>query len=984
MKKTYFFLLFNLISHSLLAQQHEQRGLVRELNSNKKAISGVSVKCFQSNSRESGADGTFILKFGHGVKVGDRIDFDYIKKEGYVVTNEEQFNNLVFSADGNLTPDIIMKKRSYIEAREDTIAKKAIKRIRKEYENQLAILKQERRTSNINVIDFQTQKTSLSEKRDLQIERAKSKAAYYARINKDDNDALMNKALKLYEEGKINEANAIYKKAKVGDKLQKDIKEDEQKESDIQKGIKNMIAAAIGNVIKDSDQAKSIIQEMIYRSNNRLEVLQQASDFYQKYHFYNEAEELCEKIIKHPNIRLWQRAGMYDLIGSIYLKKGHTNDALSEFKKALNDYKKIYEIDSLSLLYKFNLATCYSHVGSANFDLSNHDEALKNYKEAYQLKKELHDAHPKIMDFKYSLSLSFEKFGMIHNSSQEHELALEDFQRCNELTKELNNKFPHNVEFKKAFANSYQGLAATYTSLGNLNKALKHLKQGHKLIEELSKAHPDNIDLRQDFARSYKNLGVTYATLGNLDNALKSFKNHHELIEQLYQSYPDNLAFKKGLASSYIYLGNVNSTSNTGNLDEALLAYKNNQQIQKELSESFKDNLNFKEAWANSFQYLGKVYTYKGDFEKGLEAYEKFQKKIKELFDTEPSNLYFKYRLALSYQFLGTIYFVLNESDVDKTFKAYKKFYELAKELYNSNTNNLEYKRILATSYDKMSEIYNHVSEFESALESSKNSIKLLEELCKTSPNNSEYKYILAMSYERLSHVYIGINKLDEAFRTCQKFGELINDLSTSDPRNIEFKNKLATSYFEFASIYVKKNELKKAKTFYNKSLDIYKELIQVASDNIVIQQSFIFLINEMEKIASNDKERLKIYKERIKIADKSDIQTYTTILNNVAWYSLLTSNFSDAEKYIREAIELYPNFKFLYTNLAPALLLQGKTKEAISEYEKWGDKPLGEGGFTTFKEVFLADFQEFEKAGIITEKLRGDVNKVKKMLNEM
>lgn len=68
-------------------------------------------------------------------------------------------------------------------------------------------------------------------------------------------------------------------------------------------------------------------------------------------------------------------------------------------------------------------------------------------------------------------------------------------------------------------------------------------------------------------------------------------------------------------------------------------------------------------------------------------------------------------------------------------------------------------------------------------------------------------------------------------------------------------------------------------------------------------------------------------------------------------------------------------------SNLAPALLLQGKKDAALAEYEKWMGKPFGEPDYPTYREAFLDDLNTFEKAGIIPAARAADVAAVRKML---
>ena len=72
-----------------------------------------------------------------------------------------------------------------------------------------------------------------------------------------------------------------------------------------------------------------------------------------------------------------------------------------------------------------------------------------------------------------------------------------------------------------------------------------------------------------------------------------------------------------------------------------------------------------------------------------------------------------------------------------------------------------------------------------------------------------------------------------------------------------------------------------------------------------------------------------------------------------------------------------------LYTNLAPAFLLQGKFKAAKAEYEKWQDKEFGEQGFDTYRGAFLQDLDTFEKAGIIPKEREADVTAIRLLLKQ-
>jgi len=105
--------------------------------------------------------------------------------------------------------------------------------------------------------------------------------------------------------------------------------------------------------------------------------------------------------------------------------------------------------------------------------------------------------------------------------------------------------------------------------------------------------------------------------------------------------------------------------------------------------------------------------------------------------------------------------------------------------------------------------------------------------------------------------------------------------------------------------------------------------------------------------------------------------------LNSRAWTGFFLKKFEANEADIREGMALQTENKFLPTNLAPALLFQGKREAALAEYKKWKDQPFGEQGYPTYREAFLDDLNTFEKAGIIPPQRQEDVAAARKMLKK-
>ena len=110
-------------------------------------------------------------------------------------------------------------------------------------------------------------------------------------------------------------------------------------------------------------------------------------------------------------------------------------------------------------------------------------------------------------------------------------------------------------------------------------------------------------------------------------------------------------------------------------------------------------------------------------------------------------------------------------------------------------------------------------------------------------------------------------------------------------------------------------------------------------------------------------------------VKDNAD---YAKPLNGIlicqSFYSIFEKLYAEAEAYSKEALEVDSTNHIAYSNLAAALLFQGKYQEAEKIYLQY--KPEQ-------KEGFLSDFEEFSKAGVIPKSREEDVEKIKKILKE-
>ena len=120
-------------------------------------------------------------------------------------------------------------------------------------------------------------------------------------------------------------------------------------------------------------------------------------------------------------------------------------------------------------------------------------------------------------------------------------------------------------------------------------------------------------------------------------------------------------------------------------------------------------------------------------------------------------------------------------------------------------------------------------------------------------------------------------------------------------------------------------------------------------------------------------------YKQNIpllKTLYQSDKSNYKEQLNgilvNQSFYAIFEKQYAEAETYSKEALEVDSTKHIAYSNLAAALLFQGKYQEAEKIYLQYKAE---------LKDGFLSDFEEFARTGVIPKNREKNVEKIKQIL---
>ena len=230
-----------------------------------------------------------------------------------------------------------------------------------------------------------------------------------------------------------------------------------------------------------------------------------------------------------------------------------------------------------------------------------------------------------------------------------------------------------------------------------------------------------------------------------------------------------------------------------------------------------------------------------------------------------------------------------------------------------------------------------------------------------------------------LAILYKNTQRLEESETLYLEALEISRRLAKDNPQ--AYEPDVAATLYNLGLLHLQQEKYPEAITAYEEVLPIYRKLtISNPAYSNDYQYSLYFLTQlypmteEHSKYYEVNEEWLPIVNEHYQEDPETWKNNYALALGNQSFQCIFMGKFSQSEQYASEAISIDGTKMFVYTNLAAALLFQGKYDEAEQIYRQFKDE---------LKDSFLQDFQDYEEAGVIPTERKADVERIKKMLNE-
>ncbi len=329
--------------------------------------------------------------------------------------------------------------------------------------------------------------------------------------------------------------------------------------------------------------------------------------------------------------------------------------------------------------------------------------------------------------------------------------------------------------------------------------------------------------------------------------------------------------------------------------------------------------------------------------------------------------------VALSLNNLAVLY-----SDTQRYSKS-EQMYKESLEIYSrlSEDNPEVYEPDVAMSLHNLAGLYIDTQRYSESEQMFKESLEISRRLSEKNP--AVYEPDVARVLNGLAGLYLDTQRYSESEQMFKESLEIYRILSEDNPE--VYEPDVARLLNDLAVLYQRKSCCSESERLYNESLEICRRL---AEENKVYELYVLKLLHnlaslylDIQRYSESEqmyKESLEIYRRLFEDNPEQYKTVYSTTLGNHSFCCIFMQEFSKAEQYAREGIEVDPTQTFIYSNLASSLLFQGKYNDAEKIYKQYK---------TELKDSFLSDFEEFEEAGIIPSKYKSDVEKIKQLLNE-
>ncbi len=471
-------------------------------------------------------------------------------------------------------------------------------------------------------------------------------------------------------------------------------------------------------------------------------------------------------------------------------------------------------------------------------------------------------------------------------------------------------------KYEPALGDSYNNLGILYSDTQRFSDSEQMYNSALEIYKRLAATNPQTYD--PDLAMSYNNLGILYSDMQRFTDSEQMFNSALEIYKRLADANPQ--VYDSDLADGY---------NNLGTLYRATQRFTDSEQM----------------------------------FNSALKIYKRLAATNPQTYDPD---------LAMSYNNLGVLYSDMQRfADSEQMHKSALKIYKRL-----ADTNSQVYEPSLGDCYNNLGVLCRDMQRFADSEQMYKSALEIRKRLADANPQ--VYESSLGNCYNNLGVLCRDMQRFADSEQMYKSALEIRKRLADANPQ--VYESSLGNSYNNLGVLYNGMQRFADSEQMFNSALEIYKRLMG-ENAHFYGQRLANCLFGLANSQVKQEKysQAYQCFKRNIpllKTLYQSDKSNYTELLNDIlvsqSFYSIFEKQYVEAENYSKEALEVDSTKHVAYSNLAAALLFQGKYQEAEKIYRQYKSE---------LKETFFSDFEEFSKAGVIPKNREEDIEKIKQLL---
>ncbi len=838
------------------------------------------------------------------------------------------------------------------------------------------------------------------------LESAQEIAQKFAAINLDDADVLYLQAEAAYRKGDFDQVLSLLNY----DLITKNISNIQSNliaadslsskgRSRIAKGqeslrqtIENtLFAARVANFNGAYKKAEAYFDLAVKADESNNKTIYEVAHFMQTQNQFQKAKAYYQKILSQAK-DLTIKAAVLNNLGLLLSDQNELIEAKKDYEEALLIRRKLAEKNPE--IYLSDVAMILNNLANLLSDQNELTGAKKDYEEALLIYRELADKNPDVHVPDVAMILN--NLGVLLMNQDELIDAKKVYEEALLVYRKLADKNPDT--YLPYMATNLNNLALLLSDQDELIGAKKNYEEALLIRRKLADKNPDVY--LPDVAASLSNLANLLSAQNELTGARKNYEEALLIYRKLADKNPDvYLPYVSGVLNNFGAL-----LKDQNELIDAKKGYEEALLIRRKLAK--KNPEAYLPDVAMTLNNLGLLLSDLNELADAKKDYEEALLIYRKLADKNP-DVYLPY-VATNLNNLGLLLSAQNELIDAK--KDYEEALLIRRKLADKNPD--VYLPDVATTLNNLADLLSHQNEVIGAKKDYEEALLIRRELADKNPDG--YLQYVAATLNNLANLLRAQNEVINAKKCFEETLLIRRKLADKNP--MAFNLDVVMTDLNVGLFYEALLEDSGEMALKNEGLKLMQDaterisIFPASHPKVALYQPYVekltSFFESFDETTFRLGKRLKPFRQLVMDLNESERDPHQKVLrqeeilallfkiekefpdnpevkkqiasnySSLAWFQLFDQQFTNAEQSARAGLQKADQETWINTNLALALLYQGKWEDAKIIYIKLKDEPYGYG---TYKDTFLEDLNALEKAGIT----HPDIQKARVFLNQ-